>query len=223
MLKLSPAADVRRAGAAVSLMAVPLLALALRVTAPELSWTSAAEAVAVAAAHRTSLAVGSLVTMLIGLLLVPGTFAIVWLLRDRAGALGHLAAGLFFLGALGSFAVGALWFVFVEAAAPGADRDEMVALAGRVLDSPGVTVALASAILGYVLGPVVLAAALRRADAAPPWVAGALVMSQLLLVFGGELVDAVGYALLALGFGYVGVKSLTRHLGEDILAGGRGE
>lgn len=97
----------------------------------------------------------------------------------------------------------------------------MLALAERLEGSAGVIVASAAASLAFIVGTILLAVALRRAELAPAWTAGALVVSQVVLfVDFGTPSRLIGFGLLAIGFGYIAFKIFAMPEAES---SGKGE
>ena len=101
---------------------------------------------------------------------VPAVLGLMYMLRERRVALGHIGGGLAFVGILALTGAVAINLVAWQMAQPGADTVQMVALLERVHETGGIGIPIY--LLSFALGAglVVLAAGLAAARAVnQPW------------------------------------------------------
>lgn len=171
-----PASAARaRTASAVCLVLAPLLFLASTFLTAPYADDENAYLDALAAAPTASV-LGSLAFLVGTLLLVPGLVGVIRLLRGPRGAVGQIGAGLLLTGALINN-----WFwvsvIEVEAAAPGRDRAQMVALFGGLEESAWGFLGAGAFFGGIALGGVLLAVGVVLRRAAPIWSPVALVLA----------------------------------------------
>ncbi|MGH3089839.1 MAG: hypothetical protein ACRDSJ_21375 [Rubrobacteraceae bacterium] len=89
--------------------------------------------------------------------------------------------------------------------------EQMAALSERMTASPEFTVVALSLFGGWVIGLILLAVALRRARAAALWVTGVIVVGVVTDTFspGGKIIEVGSLLMVAVGFGWVGLKVLA--------------
>jgi MFS family permease len=210
VLSLSDASHFRRTVAGTCLIAAPLAGLTGTVIGAE-SETDAAEQLAAIADNQEAFVIGTIVGIVALVLLLPAVLGLLHLLRDRAVALGHLGGALALVGIVGLAALQGVGLVLAETVTGDGEREQMVSLVERVEDSTGFIVVLLMFLVGLNIGLILLAAALWRARVAPAWVTLALAASVIVLFLGSDKVlGAIGFALLALAFGWVGRAVLAQ-------------
>jgi hypothetical protein len=210
VLSLSDPAHFRRTVAGTCLIAAPLAGLTGTLIGPE-SETDAADQLAAIADNQDAFVIGTIVGIVALVLLLPAVLGLLHLLRDRAVALGHLGGSLALVGIVGLAALQGVGLVLAETVTGDAEREQMVALVERVEDNAGFVVVLLMFLVGLNLGLILLAAALWRAQVAPAWVALAVVASVIVLFLGSDkILGAIGFALLAVAFGWVGRAVLAQ-------------
>jgi hypothetical protein len=210
VLSLSEPSQFRRTVAGTCLIAAPLAGLAGTLIGPE-SETDAADQLAAIADNQDAFVITTVIGMVALVLLLPAVLGLLHLLRDRAVALGHLGGSLALVGIVGLAALQGLGVVLAETVTGDAEREQMVELVERVEDNAGFIVVLLMFLVGLNLGLILLAAAPWRAQVAPAWVALAVVASVIVLFLGTDkILGAIGFALLAVAFGWVGRAVLAR-------------
>jgi hypothetical protein len=136
------------------------------------------------------------------------------LLRERATAAGHLGGGLVIVGLFGAAAVvGVDGIATSEMGRAGVNAEEMAALLERIRESAGLRIFGGVGAFGFLLGGLLLAYGLWRAGAVQPWIAGGIVVANIVL-FIGQLADnrtiiAIAGAIALMAFGAIGWRLLT--------------
>jgi hypothetical protein len=102
------------------------------------------------------------------LLIVPAVFGLVRTLRDRGRRIGHAAAVLGLMGALGHAALAALYLAWAAMPSASADSGQMIALVERMNDSSSFALVL-PLIVAFPVSLVVLFIALVRGGVASRW------------------------------------------------------
>lgn len=208
MLKINDANDFRRTGAGLCLIVGPLLMIVGGLVASwENSETTAAWFEALAAAPGRA-QLGTILLYFAFLLVAVGVFGMVHLLRRRSVVLGHvggLLAGWGWITVTGLLVVD--FYDLALAQAP--DRREAIATAERAEGYAGAAVIGIPGLLA-IIGIVLLAVALWRAQVVPVWVP-VLVLASIVASFIapiGVVAWALTNAPLAAALGYVGLKIL---------------
>jgi MFS family permease len=198
----------RKLIAGACMMLAPGLLLVSAILQPELDTDEAAQLAAIAddldrwfisqAFALGALAVG-----------VPAVLGLMYMLRERRVALGHIGGGLALVGILAFTGAVAINLVAWQMAQPGADTAQMVALLERVHETGGIWIPIY--LLSFALGAglVVLAAGLAAARAVNPAMAVLIGAAGVLISvgypIGSELVIIVGAACLLVALGTTGL------------------
>ncbi|WP_122260625.1 hypothetical protein [Ornithinimicrobium cerasi] len=188
-------AHLTRAAVAGSLAVGAALTVVSVATMPDFSGDQAARLEAVAASPRAALS--ALTWVLSQPLLGLGVVGVAHLARGRAPVLATLAAVLFGLGALGHAVYGGVNLAMLAMAEDLGAVEAHVAVLDR-LETGTMLPFMAAGLLGTVLGLLLLAAALWRADVGPRWVGPALVAFVLLEFVGSNFSRWAGVASGAL-------------------------
>lgn len=198
--------------AGVCLIAAPLALTAAMAIAP---WFVAdtGQLLATLAANQSALLAADLLVVAAVVLLIPASLGILRVLRNRTPRLAPVAVGMFLVGWL--FVLGPVMLdrVELQLATSGMPRDEAVALVGRLEADAGISVIFGVFIIGHTLGAILLGIALTRARFVPIWAAASIVIAAVLhpiarVGLGSKWLDAVAFALLALGLAVTGVRVL---------------
>ena len=213
MSVLTSAPRFRRTASGVALIVSPVLFSAAEMLAPEQQDDNAKQ-LAVYATHRSALLVSSFLSITVALVLMVGTVGLVHLVRARGVTYANLAAvfvayGLVFAHA----ALGGVNLMFAEMVKPGLDRTAMLSLYDSLMHD--VTLA-APLLLGhyiFVVGLILLAVALLRAQTGPRWAAVCVLLFPVSDVILGNfplthLAEIVSGAFAVAGFAGLGVYLL---------------
>ena len=207
MLKIWEPDNFRRTLAGLCCFAAPMaLLLAFLVhpgAAPE-------DLVATVAAEPGRIQASALLTLLTALLFVPALIGVLRVLRHRGVVLGHLAVALSIIGVIGHAVFAGFQIILSFALESGVDE---AALASMVEGTPsiGFVVVLLTFLVGFLLGMLLLAAALWRSRSVPVWVPFglvALVVADLAPVPGGRITASLVLAVGVVCFGAVGLVLL---------------
>lgn len=198
----------RRTAAACCLIAAPLMMFVGGVMTPAGDEEPAAYLAALAA-NPVRAELSAALSYVGFVLLVPAVFALLHLLRHRAGALGHVAGTLAVLGAVGFPATVSTNF-YDLALARSTDRDPALAVLRDVAGMTGASLVLLAALGGLSLGLLALGVALWRAGVARAWVPAAILLGLVVLVLGGAdpVLMSLGYLPLLAALGSLGVGVL---------------
>jgi hypothetical protein len=201
----------RRTLAGVSLILAPLLLLLSELVNPSAEGEAGLLLVE-AAGNSVGYYLDGLLGLAASILLVPAFLGIMHLLRGRGAVLGHVGGALAVVGAVGLAIASALAFVVLEMVDDDAERGEMIALLERLDDNTGLGLVFVLMLgLGFNAGPILLAAGLLRARAAPLFAAPVILVGQVVFVLlaGVGFFKVLAYAILAVGYGALGVRLLT--------------
>lgn len=222
MLKVSDERNFARTLAGLALIVAPLLLLLATLIGPDLSSDPAKRLPEIADNEARYIASGYLF-LVAAWVFVPGLIGLWHLFRGPRVTLGQVGAGLVLLGVITTIAFFGFGAYEYEAAQPGLDRAQMAQLADNV-DESGVTTPLfiVTFLVGIGIGSLIVAWSLWRRRLVPPWVPAAIVVGTILGAFSEDsvAVGAIGFALLVVGFGSVGLKLLSmsddewEHLGR---------
>jgi hypothetical protein len=212
MLKLSDARNFRRTAAGLSLIIGPVLLLiasAITTTGGD----DTAEYVAEVATRRGAEEASAVLGIFGFAFLIPGIIGALNLLRGRGVVLGHLGGILAVLGLACFSALIASSFYDVAATAPGADSNAYVDISEEVEDTTGAIIVVAVALIGTLLGLILLAIAFIRARTVPLF--APILMIAGILVVGpasgdSRAVSVIGNLLLLGGLGTVGLTLLRQ-------------
>jgi len=147
-------------------------------------------------------------------LAVPAFFGLVHLVGRGRAALGHLSLVAFVAGLVALTAIVGMELALWQMAQPGANRDEMVALAERLNESAGIVPVFLVALL-FPLAWLLVGIGLYRARAVPAWTAVLIALSQP-IGFVGELsggpkpLAVLAQIVFALGLIPVGMRVLRQ-------------
>jgi hypothetical protein len=212
MLKLSDARNFRRTAAGLCLLIGPvLLLIASAITT--VGGDDTAEYVAEVATRRGSEEASAVLGIFGFAFLIPGIIGALNLLRGRGVVLGHIGGVLTVLGLACFSALIASSFYDVAATEPGADTEAYVDISERVEDVTGAIVVVATALIGTLLGLILLAVAFIRARTVPLF--APILMIVGILVVGpasgdSRAVGIIGNLLLLGGLGTVALTLLRQ-------------
>lgn len=212
MLKLSDARNFRRTAAALALIAGPALLLVSSLLTTYGS-DDTAQYVAEVAGRRGEEEASAVLAIFGFALLIPGVIGALNLLRGRGVVLGHLGGALAVLGLAFFCALLASSFYDVAGTAPGADTQAHIDTVERLDDRAGPIIVVAIALLGTLIGFILLGAAFIRAKTAAVWVGPLLIVGVIVVgPFGGEsrALSIAGNMLLLWGFGTIGLQLLQQ-------------
>jgi hypothetical protein len=155
------------------------------------------------------------ITQLVGAyLLIPAFIGVKNLMRDRSPRWADLAGGAVLLAFLVAIGDGATELMYWNMGAPGANLDQMVALADRYQNAAGSSLPYALGGVTLLVGSIALAIGLWRSKAAPAWAALCIPASMFANVFGyasGSQALLIASALLLLaGFTRIAAIVLSR-------------
>lgn len=145
------------------------------------------------------------------LILIPGVFGLVHLIKERGVGLAHAGGILVVVGLFGHAVFSGAQLVTVEMATLDPSSLEFARLLDATKESPALNVFAAMGLLGFALGFIVLGFALLRSGSAPWWVAVAMILSILFEFVGSAflpLLGTAGVVLLSVSLGYLGVRLL---------------
>lgn len=208
MLKIWEPDNFRRTLAGLCCFAAPTALLLAFVVHPG---ARNEDLVATVAAEPGRIQASALLTLLTALLFVPALIGILRLLRRRGVVLGHLAVALSIIGVIGHAVFAGFQIVLSFALESGVDE---AALAAMVEGTPsiGFSVVLLTFLAGFLLGMLLLAAALWRSGSVPVWAPFglvALVLADLAPIPGGRITASVVLAAGVVCFGAIGLVLLT--------------
>jgi hypothetical protein len=213
MTLLSNASHFRRLTTGLALLGAPIAFLAGTLIHPGLRDSAAAQ-LELIERHPDAWYVTHLLGVVFVVLLIPGVFGLMHLLRTRETALGHLGGGLALVGLVGWGAVVAIFgFVFWQMGVAG-DRGEMAALLERVTETPGSVIPTRGLAFAAALGMVCLAIGLFRAGTVPRWACP--VFATGFVQFGIGANNAlmplmiVGTVFMTVGLGAIGIMILRQ-------------
>ena len=211
MLRFSDERNFARTLAGLSLVVAPLLLLLATLISPDLSGDPADRLAEIADNEARYIASGYLF-LVAAWVFVPGLIGLWRFFRGPRVTLGQIGAALLLLGVITTIAFFGFGAYEYEAAQPDLDPAQMAQLADNV-DESGATTPLfiITFILGIGIGTLIVAWSLWRRQVVPPWAPAAIVAGTILGAFSEDSValGAIGFALLLVGFGWVGVKLLS--------------
>jgi hypothetical protein len=211
VLRLSDARNFRRTAAGLALIIGPILLLVSSAITTTGGGDNTREYLADVADNRSGEEISAVLTILGFAILIPGIIGALNLLRGRGVVLGHIGGALAVLGLACFPALIATSFVDVAATEPGAASQEYVDIVERVEDQAGAIIIVAIALLGTLVGFILLAAAFLRARTVPVWV-GPLIILGIVVTFPAEsrVLQVLGSALLLVAFGAIGLQLLRQ-------------
>jgi hypothetical protein len=211
VLRLSDERNFARTLAGLSLIVAPLLLLLAILIGPDLSG-DADERLAEIADNEARYVASGYLFLVAAWVFVPGLIGLWRLFRGPRVTLGQIGSGLVLLGVITTIAFFGFGAYEYEAAQPDLDAAQMAQLADNV-DESGVTTPLfiVTFILGIGIGSLIVAWSLWRRQVVPPWAPAAIVAGTILGAFSEDslALGAIGFALLLVGFGWVGLKLLA--------------
>jgi hypothetical protein len=193
----------------VSLVVVPILFALSGIAVPALKSGEVAQ-VALIAAHPTGWYLFTICSLLGSAALIPASIAMMQMTRLASPFCAIAGAGLLAVGGLVALSDSATQLVYWQMGTKGADPAQMAALIHRYENAAGASAIFMLGALAFVVGSVLVAAALVRAKAAPAWAAvlvpaglvlniASFVGSSRLLLIASSLVLLAGLGRVALG------------------------
>jgi hypothetical protein len=214
MLKIWDANNFRRTLAGLCLIAAPLVGLIGAFVGPQFTGSMREEIVAISE-NPGGWMIGNFLTLISFFLLIPAVLGLVHLLSDRAVTLGHIGGGLVLLGLYFHAAVIGYSLVELPLTASEIERTRIIAFTEETYYNHTAFTMLLLPFLGFYLGSIILAVALWRARVAPLWVAVVIIAALVLEFIGPEAWSPqLMFALLLIGFGWIGLKVLRMADGE---------
>ncbi len=207
MLKIWDATNFRRTFMGLCLIAAPLVGLIGALVLPkfgdnipaELTWVSQ---------HPGHWLLGTYLTLVSFVLLVPATLGLLHLLRERAVVLGHLGGGLFLLGNFFHLVIVGFALTEIPLAVSGMPQSQLLTMMDQMFGHPAFLLLLPP-FFGFHLGLLMLAVAVWRAKMTPLWMA-LLILAAPLMIFIAP--DSYNNELLTgcllISFGWIGLKVL---------------
>jgi hypothetical protein len=205
---LSNANTFRRVGVGLALIAAPLLFLLGDIISP--AWSDETTEYVDEVAASTSAQSISGVLYTIGMpLMLAGAIGVASCIRGRGVTLANIAVALAVLG-LGTFPALTVTSIIDTVAIDAIGAEGLASLIDAGEDSAAFIVVLLFALIGSVLSLILIGIAVGRSGLAPWWVAGALIVSALLLIAGGssQVLAIAASALTLAGFGFLGIRIL---------------
>jgi hypothetical protein len=188
-------------GLALALLATPLLWLVAELLSPELH-ADAGDQLAEIARHPDrwyaytvllSAGLGTCIAAALGLARLAG---------NRLGRVGALVLSASLVVAIGDAMSQLVLWQMVD---PAADRDQMAALVDRFEDAPGSAALFGAGGVAYLVGTILLTAALARSRAVPLWLAlsigGGLILNVIGFIAASVLVILASCVVLLVGMG----------------------
>lgn len=210
MPKLSDPSNFRRTVAGLCLVLGPVLLL-VNSFITTLGGDDTAEYLAEVATRRGAEEVSAVLGILGFALLIPGVIGALHLLRRRGVVLGHVGGALTVVGLASFCALISSSFYDVAATAPGVDTQAFVQISEELEDRAGAIVIVAFALIGTLVGFILLGIAFLRARTVPVWVGPLLILGVIVvgpLSGDSRAVSIIGNALLLAAWGTVGLKLL---------------
>ena len=200
---------IRRSLLSIACMAAPLFGLAAALAVPGLQSSRSAELNAIAH-HQDRFYVYAICMLISSYLLVPAVLAVTGLLPRSAGS---AIAGLLAQAGLG-VAIGdaAVELMYWQLGRPGANRQQMTALAGSYEGATGASLVYGVGGIAVVVGLVWLGVLLWRSGAVPRWAAAALPLGTIanIVGFGAASQPALAASYVVLGAGFLPVVRALR-------------
>ncbi len=193
----------RRRLAGICLIAGPV-ALAISLATKTVSQADERAMLDSVAAHGTRNDISSITQLMAVILLIPGTVAIVHLLRDRGSRLGHVAGALLLLNLVGN-AADVAHSATLAGLAQGGVTDGDVTILTAIHDNAAYSLAELCVLFGL-LGFPVLAAALWRCGGVPRAIPVVLIASVISFFF--PISEGIGGTLMAVAFAWIGADLL---------------
>ena len=216
----SRASTFRKNGAGITLLIAPLLFLAYDIAEMPIEFIeNSSQQLQEFADNLGSVRAVAILFPLGQLMLIPGIFAIVHLIRERGVGLAHAGGTLVVAGLFGHAVFSGSQLVTVEMAALDASNVDFARLLDATKESPALNVFAAMGLLGFALGFIVLGFAVLRSGSGPWWIGASMILS-ILLEFGGSglfpPLGTAGVVLLSISLGYFGIRLLRMPVGEWI-------
>jgi len=213
MSRLSDAHHTRKMIAGCCMVASPLLLLIGSVLHPDVKSDEAAQ-LRVVADNLDQWLVAHLFILVSIALAVPAFLGLMYMLREREVAYGHVGGGLAVLGLMALVGIVTLELVTWQMAATG-NQAANAALLDRIDNTAAIVIPFFVVAFAFMLGMTVLAVGLYRARAVQSWMAAFLVVASVLLVLEFALTSVVA-GIIGAAFLFVGLGSIGRMvLGES--------
>lgn len=206
MLNLTNPASFRRSLAAIGLILGPLALLAASIVEPDTA-DEGAEYLADVAENAGRVEATTILYMIGFTALLAGVIGIVHVIRRRGVVLAHIGGVLAAVGLV--FFVGLVTTSLYDLSlAENAARPEAVKVYDGVEDYATAYVVLAPALLGTMIGLILLGIAAWRSTFAPVWVPIVIFVGFLGVMAGegSKAINIVANLLLLAGFGFIGLK-----------------
>jgi hypothetical protein len=191
----------------VCLIASPLVLVASAVVSPEIK-SSEADQLAVVAQDAGRYYLFTVLIFVSTALWVPLVLGLMYMVRERAAALGNVGGSLALLATLVGVGDAISQLFIWQMVAPGADRAQMVALLTRFDNAGGAAIFFRIGGPTLVIGMVMLSIALYRARAVPAWAAAGVAVGTLVNIAGfvatSTLVVLISSAVLLVSLGWIG-------------------
>lgn len=152
-------------------------------------------------------------SLLMGVLMTIAIIILVALVRERAPGFGYLGGALAIVGIY--FHGSVVGYSLVQAPLVGSlPEDVVVTFADESMYDHAAFTTILIPFLGFFIGMILLAVALRRAGKAPAWVTAVMAVAPLTEFVGVRTVSPeLMYVLLTIGFGYIAAKMLRTENG----------
>jgi hypothetical protein len=210
MLKLSDSRNFGRTLAGIALIAAPLLFLLGSAIDP--AWAEDTdEYLSEVAADKGLYLLAGILNLIGALLLIPGLFGVIHLLRRRRVTVGQIGAALVMIGAVAIASTYVISVIEIVGTGDEFDRGQVVSLLDDAEESGEAAPLLVMFLLGLVLGSILLAIGLWRQKAVPVWVPIVLVLSSVAGFVAGDdqASSLISSAILAVALIAIGLRILA--------------
>jgi hypothetical protein len=200
---------IRRSLLAIACVAAPLFGLAAALAVPGLQSNRSAELNAITH-HQDRFYLYAICILISSYLLVPAVLAVTGLVRQSRGSvIAGLLAQVGLVIAIGDAAVELMYW---QMGRPGADHQQMTALAAHYEDAPGAALIYNVGGIAVVVGLIWLGVLLWRSGAVPRWSAAALPLGTVanIVGFGAASQPALAASYVVLGVGFLPVARALR-------------
>jgi hypothetical protein len=174
---------VARRATGLAMILAPIVWLASAIVAPPFESHGGAQ-LAVIARHPDRWYAFALLTLVGTMLFVPAVIGVMGMLRERAPLAAYVGGTLTMLGTLVAIADSTEQLVIWQMGAPQADHGQMTALMTRLDNAAGLELIFTIGGLAVLVGTVVLAIGLVRAQVARAWVAACLPIAMIVNIVG---------------------------------------
>jgi hypothetical protein len=208
MLKIWDANNFRRTLAGLCLIVGPLVGLIGAFVGPQYLG-SLREELAAISENPGGWMIGNFMTLISYFLLIPAVLGLVHLLSDRSVTLGHIGGALVLLGLYFHAAVVGYSLVELPLTVSEIEWSTLLSFTEQTYYNHTAFTMLLLPFLGFYVGSIILAIALWRGRVVPLWIALVIVAALVSEFIGPEAWSPqLMFALLFIGFGWIGVKML---------------